>query len=564
MLASKRVVRNLSLKSICVKPRFNSTIQKKVSNANKITEDSDFAFRKSLVEALNFADQDTKYYPTYSESVKLLSEGVDDIKKLRIPDFRKIYSDLTMETLPDKEIDPKYILSGKISSIRKAGKGSIFIDVVQDYTRVQFIVHHKIMGLDKEEFIAAHSGFRPGDQILGLGKVGLTKVGELSLKLIKPLKLVSPALHPLPPKFNDIGKINKNRVVDYLVNKESVDVMLLRFKVIQLIRIFLEMRGFIGVETPIICNGNSGANATPFETSSQHIDTEEGKLTLNLRVAPELWLKKLIIAGFDRVYEIGKVFRNEGIDSTHNAEFTTCEFYQTFIGLEELMEISEEMLKFILTSILRDEKLAKFHSKSQELNDLIDSNNGKFNRIEFLPELEKQTGHRLEYNSLNKVGLIDYWKAIGDYTLGVEKMSESELLNKLSEKYVESQCVDSDMPTFIYNIPEIVSPLSKSNSNGVSHRFEMYINGREYMNAYEEENNPFKQRHKFNKQLQNREDGDLESLVPDEKFVEAMEWAMPPTGGWGLGIDRLVMKLAGKGRIENVLPFGKLTDVIKQ
>ncbi|TID30275.1 hypothetical protein CANINC_001155 [Pichia inconspicua] len=564
MLTSKRLVNCLFSQGLVNNFRFSSTSNKKGAAVNKITEDSDFAFRKSTVETLPFADQDVKFYPTYASSVKVLSEGVNDYEKLRIPDFRKIYNELTLDTLVDKENDPHYILSGKITSIRKAGKGSIFIDVVQDYKRVQFIIHHKTMGLDKEEFIAAHNSFRPGDQIMGIGKVAMTKVGELSLKLVRPLKLVSPALHPLPPKFNDIGKINRNRVIDYLVNKESVEVMLLRFKVIQLIRNFLEMKGFIGVETPIICSGNSGANATPFETSSQHIDTEEGKMTLSLRVAPELWLKKLIIAGFDKVYEIGKVFRNEGIDSTHNAEFTTCEFYQTFIGLEELMEISEEMLKFILNSILQDPKLVKFHAKSQELSDLINANNGRFNRIEFLPELEKQTGHKLEYRNLNKAGLIEYWKMIGDYTTDVSTMSESELINNLSEKYVESQCINSDMPTFIYNIPEIVSPLSKSNSNGVSHRFEMYINGREYMNAYEEENNPFKQRYKFNKQLQNREDGDMESLVPDERFVEVMEWAMPPTGGWGLGIDRLVMKLSSKNRIENVLPFGKLSDVVKQ
>lgn len=533
----------------------------KPANALKFTEDSDFAFRKDNIKSLSFIEQDAKYYPTFKSCVDNLSEGLHNVKKLRIPDFRKLYQDVNVENISNFENDPLYILNGKIKSIRRAGKGSIFIDILQDHTKVQIIVHHKIMNISKEEFVNVHSHFKPGDQVLCVGKIGITKVGELSLKLVKPLKLASPSLHPLPQKLTDLGKINSNRVVDYLVNKQSVDIILLRSFIIKSIRNFLEDREFISVETPTICNGNTGANATPFETSSQYIDNDgKNDTKLNLRVAPELWLKKLIISGFDKIYEIGKVFRNEGIDSTHNPEFTTCEFYQTFIGLEELMKISEDLIVFILKNILNDQKFGKFHSLSEELLTLIESNGG-FKRIEFLTELEKQTGFKLETSDLNKQALIKYWKLIG--LEGSESLSESELINGLSERYVEPLCKDN-LPTFIYNIPEIISPLSKSNELGLSNRFEMYIDGREYINAYEEENNPFKQEFKFEKQVENRNDGDLESILPDHKFVEFMEWGMPPTGGWGLGIDRLVMKLSGSGRIEQVLPFGKLNDVMKQ
>jgi lysyl-tRNA synthetase class 2 len=563
-------------RSISLLPRFkfeyviryytSKEIGKQTQTQLKFTEDSDFAFRKDEIKQLSFAEQDIKFYPTFKSCIESLTEGISTFEKLRIPEFRTKYSSVTSDNINEYVNDPIYIMNGKIKSIRRAGKGSIFIDVYQDFTKVQFIIHHKIMNITKEEFIKLHNNFKPGDQIFGIGKVGITKVGELSLKLIKPLKLASPSLHPIPPKFNDIGKINQNRIVDYLVNKESVDIILLRSQIIKLIREFLENKGFLSIETPIICNGNSGANATPFETNSKSIEqNNDENIKLNLRVAPELWLKKLIIGGFDKIYEIGKVFRNEGIDSTHNPEFTTCEFYQTFIDLEELMKISEDIIIFILNNILKDKRFNKFHENSQELIKLINNNGGHFKKIEFLNELKNQTGIELKFNDLNKDGLIKYWNKIGNLEEGIiiEKLSESELINKLSEKFIEPLCKDN-IPTFIYNIPEILSPLSKSNSQGISYRFEMFINGCEYINAYEEENNPFKQEYKFLKQLKNRQDGDLDSLIPDHKFVEFMEWGMPPTGGWGLGIDRLVMKLSNSSRIEQVLPFGKLNDVIKQ
>ena len=555
-------------------PRRMYSTSKKQAGAKlelNITEESDFAFRKTQISELGFTEQDRIYYPTLGDCLGELTRGMDSFTKLRVPEFRNKYSQVVSpENIAEFAEDPLYVLAGKVKSIRRAGKGSIFVDVVQDYTKVQFIVHHKVMGLEKDEFLRLHGGFRPGDQVLGIGRVGVTKVGELSLKLAKPLKLASPALHPLPPKLNDTGKINHNRVVDYLVNQESKDVILLRCRVIQLVRNFLEERGFLSMETPILCSGNSGANARPFETSSQHLDSDSD---LNLRVAPELWLKKLVIAGFDKIYEIGKSFRNEGLDSTHNPEFTTCEFYQTFIELEELMQLSEDMVHTILRAVLADSRFAGFHENCQELANRLEANDGRFRRIEFLEELERQTGVKLDTDALHRDGLVEYVREVcrqtgtavpGDLTT----CSAAEIVNRLSETYVEPVCASGDAagtPTFIYNIPEVVSPLSKADGRGVSRRFEMYIDGREYMNAYEEENNPFKQRHKFEQQTQNRElHADGESLVPDHRFVEAMEWAMPPTGGWGLGIDRLVMKLCSSGRIENVLPFGKLNDVVRQ
>ena len=578
-MLSRSVGRSVGNLAVSGRFRWYSAVGNNNNNNNKtpirekITEESDFAFRKNQIQQLSFNEQDKLYYPPIGKCENILREGMSNVKKLRVEEYRQIFNGKKdIEGREGDENPVKYLLSGKISSIRKAGKGSMFIDIIQDLTKLQLIVHHKVMNIEKDEFIKIHSILRPGDQIMCIGKFGITKVGELSLKVEKPIILASPSLHPIPPKFNDLGKINKNRVIDYLVNKESVEILILRSKIIKLIRNYLEDKGFNSFETPIICNGNSGANAKPFETYSQHIKDDNNKddsdklFKLNLRVAPELWLKRLIISGFDKIYEIGKSFRNEGIDSTHNPEFTTCEFYQTFIGLNELMEISEEMFKYILLGILNDNKLGRFHDKCLQLKNKIDENDGKFGKIEFLNEIKNQTGYELTIKHLqDKDMLIKYFQKIGlSYN---ENDTIGNMINKLIEEYLEPITNKSDnkfLPTFIYNIPEIISPLSKSDENGIGLRFEMFINGIEYMNAYEEENNPFKQKFKFQIQQNNKEMGDEESLIPDYKYLENMEWSLPPTGGWGMGIDRIVMLISDSKKIEKVLPFGRLNDVIVQ
>lgn len=514
----------------------------------EITEESDFAFRKDSIKQLETWEQDHKHYPVLVQS-----------PSMRVPNFREKYASLK-ETL-----DCPTVLSGKISSIRKAGKGSMFVDIIQDNVKVQLIVNHKVMCMEKPDFIEHHSHFRPGDQIIAKGLPGVTMVGELSLKLKSPLVLASPSLHPLPPKLTDTAKINSNRVVDYLVNAKSKQVILTRSKVISNIRRFFEDKGFVEVETPIISSGNTGANATPFLTSSVHIKDNDQKLKeLSLRVAPELWLKKMIISGFDQIFEISKVFRNEGVDSTHNPEFTTCEFYRTFTNLDDLMQITEELFLFIINDLKNNPKFEITHTKCQQLLDVIQNEGqGHFKKIDFINELESQTGSKLPAE-LTSESLIAYHEQIG---LALPKiLSENQLLDNLSSTYLEPLC--GQLPTFIYNLPEILSPLAKSSLDSskrpISNRFELYINGKEYVNAYEEENNPFKQELKFKSQLLQKDQfNDEESIIPDYKFVEFMEWGMPPTGGWGLGIDRLVMLLTESERIDNVLPFGKLPDVLK-
>lgn len=523
---------------------------KKATGAS-IVEDSDFAFRKTHLASLEPAIQDLQWYPGMSSIM------IDAENMVRVPKFREMYSEI------DETVQTTTTLCGKVTAIRKAGKGSLFVDVVQDGMRVQLIVHHKLMGIEKEGFLDHHSKFRPGDQVLGVGFPGRTKVGELSLKLTKPLVLGAPALHPLPPKLTDSAKINSNRVVDYLVNQRSRDVMVSRSKVINSMRAFFDDMGFLEVETPIIGSGNTGANATPFTTSSVHIKNAEGETReLSLRVAPELWLKKLTISGFDQIYEISKVFRNEGVDGTHNPEFTTCEFYKTFTSLEELMGLTEKLFSYISRTLLASERYSITHGRCQELLDHMVANGGHFKRIDFVRELEAQTGEDLP-GEFTVDSLVEYYHKIGLTLPSV--VTENQLLDNLSSTYLEPKC--GACPTFIFNLPEILSPLAKSSvdarGRAISRRFELYINGKEYVNAYEEENNPFKQARKFREQQRQQDAGDAEALVPDHRFVEFMEWGMPPTGGWGLGIDRLVMYLTQSERIERVLPFGRLPDVLK-
>lgn len=510
-------------------------------------EEVEFANRKGIIQ------QDaSKYYKPLSDV------RYNNVTRLRIPEFREKFTNYKFPDATNR-IEELFTVEGKIHSIRKSGKGMIFIDLIQDHEKVQLVLMNKLVGISKDEFAEHHELFKRGDFIVAKGYPGTTNVGELSLKCTESLKLAAPTLHPLPPKLTNPEKRHLNRIVDYLVNPETQQVMITRSKIIASLRRFLGDRGFLEVSTPIIANSSKGANATPFITHSHHLkdSKSEKPIDLQLRVAPELWLKKLIIGGFDKVFEIGTVFRNEGIDGTHNCEFTTCEFYQTFTTLEELMELTENYFQEVARD-LKDLSLAK------ETSDLI--LNTPFKKLEFIPTIESATGVPLP-SKLTPESLLDYYNQIGLSPPPIK--STPQLLDKLSSTYIEPLCTT---PTFIYHQPSIMSPLAKStdltyydSTYSISRRFELFIKGKEFVNAYEEENSPFEQTEKFKLQQSLKDQfHDEESLIPDEKYTRAMEWGMPPTGGWGIGIDRLVMLFTGKDRIEEVLTFGTLTDVVRQ
>jgi lysyl-tRNA synthetase class 2 len=332
------------------------------------------------------------------------------------------------------------------------------------------------------------------------------------------------------------------------------DTIRVRSHIIQYLREFLLKDNFLEVQTPLIADKAGGAIAKPFTT----VATEFSDKTLALRIAPEIWLKRLVIGGMDRVFEIGQAFRNEGLDATHNPEFTTCEFYKAFADLEELISMTESLFAGIAKLVAG---LRKYPLKRLPTVDL-EQFTAPFHRIEFIPAVEAGLGQKLPDLAADDAEgqLISLFKE-KDIPLP-SSLTLPRLLDKLSSIYIEPDCI---APTFITHHPSCMAPLSKSflclkTNQLVSARAELFIDKRELANMYEEENSPFAQREKFLQQAKWRDDENR--AVIDESYLEALEWGLPPTGGWGCGVDRLVMVFTGAKRISDVLAFGSLRNVV--
>ena len=339
-----------------------------------------------------------------------------------------------------------------------------------------------------------------------------------------------------------------------LVNKKVAETIRLRSHIIQYIRGFLLKDCFLEVQTPIIADSASGAIARPFTT----VATEFSEKQLALRIAPELWLKRLVLGGMDRVFEIGPAFRNEGLDATHNAEFTTCEFYKSFTDLEDLISMTENMLSGLAKHVTDLREYQYTHLPELDTGQFATP----FKRIQFIPAIEAHLGEKLPRLSADDA----QEKLLALFSKHELAPPSSptlpRLLDKLSSIYLEPECT---APTFIMHHPACLAPLSKSfldpkTKQLVSARVELFIQNREIANMYEEENSPFEQRKKFVEQAKWKDD-ENKALV-DESYLEALEWALPPTGGWGCGIDRLCMLFSGATRISDVLPFGNLKNVV--
>lgn len=513
-----------------------------------------YAFRKDII-----ANSPEKYYPT-------ISTTRSQYPVLRVPEFIHSYQDVDFAAFPNKRHPEVVQMEGKVRAIRKAGKAMYFIDIVQDSSKIQICASNQLLeSMSKEEFAQVHAFIRKGDYISCVGHPSTTNVGELTLKVTEPIVVTSPCLNSvtLPDKVSDRSLINGNRVMNYLVDPALKERILVKTAVTQAIRNFLCKQDFVEVQTPVIAGAGTGANAEPFVTALKAVSEEK----LQLRVAPELWLKKLVIGGFDKVFEIGMNFRNEGIDLTHNPEFLTCEFYRSFTSLAQLMEITEQMFASIYDDLARQKHLAVLEKQLPRLHALRAPN---FAKYEFIPTLESKTGHPFPTH-ITTDSLVEYYKTIG-VPVPVLK-SPANLLDNLSGLFLESISNETpNTPIFIYNQPSIMSPLAKSTTKqygereyDISLRFELFINGKEYVNSYEEENSPYAQADKFKLQQQNKDNfNDQESLIPDWNYVQLMEYGLPPTGGWGCGVDRLSMLFSGSSRIEDVLTFGTLRDVIRQ
>ena len=458
-------------------------------------------------------------------------------------DIKEKYKDLTHEEL--ESMDEHAKVAGRIMFIRKMGKASFFS--IQDKSgKIQIYI--SINDIGEEDYTL----FKTADigDIVGVeGKIMKTMTGEVTIKCLKYTHLVK-ALKPLPEKFHglqDKEERYRRRYVDLIMNEESKRTAFLRPKIIRCIQNFMDNRGFTEVETPILNTLLTGASARPFIT---HHNTQD--LDMYLRIALELPLKRLLVGGMEAVYEIGRTFRNEGMDAMHNPEFTLMEAYLAYSNLDGMMEMTESMFKTIAKEIFNKDT---FIWNGNEINI-----GGEWKKISMTDAIKEKTGidfrnitleEALKLATEHGIELAEHEKALG------------HIINLFFEKYVEETLIQ---PTFLYGHPVEISPLTKRNpiDPRFVDRFELFIGGKEFANAYTELNDPIDQLKRFEDQLKERELGNDEANDIDMDFVEALEYGMPPAGGIGYGIDRLVMFFTENESIRDVILFPLMKPETKE
>ncbi|KAJ5893386.1 Nucleic acid-binding OB-fold, partial [Penicillium taxi] len=454
----------------------------------------------------------------------------------------------------NESVEGMVVVSGRVRTYRTAGNKLIFFDIMQDGHKIQVMCNKRQLdAVTPAEFKRLSRLLRRGDAFSVIGKPHRTGRGELTVDVTEMPKLLAPCLHDVPVHNSTHETSPYPRHVQFLADPVAANIVRARASLIQYLRQFFVDRSFMEVSTPIIGSGAGGAIARPFNTSATEFPNRE----LSLRIAPELWLKRLVVGGFDRVFEIGPSFRNEGLDKTHNPEFTTCEFYQAYANLEDLMRTTEDLLSGMASHI-------DSFNKEGILQPTKVNFTAPFRRVDFITGIQDQIGHQIP-DLASPEALLKVQQLFHTLSLPLpQDATLPRLLDELCSTYLEPTCTD---PTFIINPPECLSPLSKSFTHPitgqiVAARGELFIEGKEIVNTYEEENSPFEQRRKFEDQLRfSHAAGEAGEI--DESYLEALEWGLPSTGGWGCGIDRLVMLFTGAKRIGDVLAFGNLRAVTR-
>jgi len=442
-----------------------------------------------------------------------------------------------------ENMDDQYTVAGRIMFIRKMGKASFF--TIQDKTgKIQIYISINDIG---EESYTLFKSADIGDIVGVRGKVMKTQTGEVTIKCLEYTHLVK-ALKPLPEKFHgltDIEERYRRRYVDLIMNEDSKRVAFLRPKIIRCIQNFMDNQGFTEVETPILSTLLTGASARPFIT---HHNTQD--LDMYLRIALELPLKRLLVGGMEAVYEIGRVFRNEGMDPKHNPEFTLMEAYLAYSDLEGMMDLTEKMYTTIAKDVIG--KMV-YNFGGYEIN-----LEGPWKRISMTDAIKEQTG--IDFKD-KKMTLDKALKLAEEHHIEVQDHEKSlgHIINLFFEKYVEETLIQ---PTFLYGHPIEISPLTKKNPDDPRFvdRFELFIAGKEFANAYTELNDPIDQLERFEDQIKERDLGNEEANDIDMDFIEALEYGMPPAGGIGYGIDRLCMLFLEQESIRDVLLFPTMKE----
>lgn len=434
-------------------------------------------------------------------------------------------------------------LAGRLMSKRIMGKAS-FTNLADYKGNIQLYVRKDEVG---EESYLEFKKYDIGDIVGVSGEVFVTHMGEISVK-VKTIELLSKSLLPLPEKFHGLKDQDlryRQRYVDLIVNPDVKETFIMRSKIVSGIREFLDNEGFIEVETPVLNTIAGGASARPFVTHHNTLDID-----MYMRIAPELYLKRLIVGGFEKVYEMGRLFRNEGMDPRHNPEFTTVELYQAYTDYNGMMDITERMFIHLANKV---KGTLKFTYQGEEI-----SFEAPWERLTMVEAVKKVTG--IDFASGDLDELVKSAKGIGVQL--PEDVTWGKALYEVFDQKVEETLVQ---PTFILDYPVEVSPLAKRKASDprLTERFEFFISRREMGNAFSELNDPIDQKGRFMQQVQEREKGDNEAQMMDEDFVTALEYGMPPTGGLGIGVDRLVMLLTDQYSIRDVLLFPTMKPLAK-
>ncbi len=438
------------------------------------------------------------------------------------------------EALSEAETEVK--LAGRVMAIRGHGK-TCFMDMQDKDGRIQVYVRKDVLG---EENYALIKMMDIGDTVGVTGTVFRTHMGEVSIKAVA-LEMLSKSLRPLPEKWHGLKDVEtryRQRYVDLIVNPDVRDTFVKRSQIIRSVRDVLDSHGFLEVETPILNTIAGGAAARPFISYHNALDMQ-----VYMRIAPELYLKRLIVGGMDRVYELGRVFRNEGIDNRHNPEFTSVEIYQAFADYRDMMDLTEEVVVKTAEKVLGTTKI-NYEGVEIELA-------SPWKRISMIDAVKEYAGK----DFTNVTDLEEARAMAKELNVEIEATwGIGKIINACFEEYVEDKLIQ---PTFITGHPKEISPLAKSNPENpeITDRFEAFIYGREICNGFTELNDPIDQRERFLKQVEERANGDEEANMMDEDFVTALEYGLPPTGGLGIGIDRLVMFLTDSSTIRDVLFF---------